>query len=90
MPNGLESVPSPYRPGELLVKFKVGVSSKRIEEINSALGTKTVRYFKPSGAYLLKITGETSVVETVGQYARLPEVEFAEPNYIRKTQPEDR
>jgi len=86
-PRGGQSVPSPYRPGELLVKFKVGVPHTRIEEINTVQGTKMVQYFESSGVYLLKITNENSVEKTVGQYAQLPEVEYAEPNYIRKSLP---
>ena len=86
-PKELQSAPSPFRPGELLVKFKVDVSQTRIQEINTVLGTMTSQYFESSGAYLLKITSENSVETTVRQYAQLPEVEYAEPNYIRKTFP---
>ena len=86
-PKGLQSAPVPYRPGEILVKFKGDVSQTRIQEINEALGTKTIQYFESSGFYLLKITSENSVEITVKQYTELPEVEYAEPNYIRKTAP---
>ena len=86
-PNGFQSAPSPYRPGEVLVKFKEGVSQRRIEEINTILGTKTIQYFESLGVYLVKITNENSVESTVRHYAQLPEVEYAEPNYIRKTLP---
>ena len=86
-PKGLQSPPVPYRPGELLVKFKGGVSQKRIQEINTVLGTKTIQFFESSGVYLLKIRSENSVEITVRKYTELPEVEYAEPNYIRKTLP---
>ena len=63
------------------------MSQTRIQEINTVLGTETIQYFESSGVYLLKITAESSVENTIRQYAQLPEVEYAEPNYIRKTMP---
>jgi hypothetical protein len=86
-PQGFQPAPAPYRPGELLVKFKAGVSQTRIQEINTVLGTKTIQYFESSGVYLLQITSENSVEITMKRYTELPEVEYAEPNYIRKTLP---
>jgi len=80
-----EGVPSQtYRPGELLVKFKAGVTRERIDEINRQLGAESITYDQRLSLLHAKIQDNLSVEEMVKRYSELPEVEYAEPNYLRK------
>lgn len=73
--------------GEVIVKFKDNASEKQIERINSSLNT-TVKQKIPVGknTFLLKLPEGLQVTEAVDRYKKLSEVEYAEPNYIRKLQ----
>ena len=73
-----------YRPGELLVTFKTGVTRERIDEINRALGVESITYDQRFSLLHAKIPDSRSVEEMVKRYSELPEVEYAEPNYLRK------
>lgn len=81
----VEGTPSQtYRPGELLVTFKPGVTKERIDEINRALGVESITYDQRLSLLHAKIPDGRSVEEMVKRYSELPEVEYAEPNYLRK------
>lgn len=69
-----------YKECELLVKFKAGVDSKRIEAIDTEQHTKIVKIIDQIGVYHLSITDGTSAVEMIKRYQGLPEVEYAELN----------
>ena len=70
-----------YVPNEILVKFKSDVGEDAINKINSEYGT-SVKSTLLSGAKILKIPSDKTVDEMVRIYDSLPEVEYAEPNYI--------
>jgi hypothetical protein len=72
-----------YRPGELLVTFKTGVTRERIDEINRALGVESITYDQRLSLLHAKIPDGRSVEEMVKRYSDLPEVKYAEPNYLR-------
>jgi Fervidolysin N-terminal prodomain len=81
-----EGAPSQtYRSGELLVKFKTGVTRERIDEINRALGVESITYDQRLSRLHAKIPDNRSVEEMVKRYSELPDVEYAEPNYLRKS-----
>ncbi len=70
-----------YVPDEILVKFKPGARENAINKINSDFGT-SVKSTLLSGTKVLKISSNKTVEEMVETYCSLPEVEYAEPNYI--------
>jgi serine protease len=71
-----------YVPGEILVKFKPGVSEEKIKNINEKNGT-LVTYTSPyEGFKILKIPKTKTVEEMVEIYSKNPNVEYAVPNAI--------
>ncbi|MBW2059415.1 MAG: hypothetical protein JRJ26_18150 [Deltaproteobacteria bacterium] len=73
-----------YKAGEVLVKFKPHVADKRRKEIAGSLGLETVRFISRLDVYLMKIRGGLTVREVIERLQRFGEVEYAEPNYVRK------
>ncbi len=72
----------PYFPGELLIKFKVGVSQKAASSIHGQLGISEVREgFK--GWYQIITVVISKEKELARSYLKRSEVEYAEPNYYR-------
>jgi general secretion pathway protein D len=68
--------------GELMVKFKEGVPEEKVRSIISQHGAKVIKFMEKLGVYLLKLKEKQSVEEAVQEFSDLPEVEYAEPNYI--------
>ncbi len=68
--------------GELLVKFKEGVPEEKIRSIISQKGSTVLKYTENIRVYLLKLKKGQSVEDAVREFSDLPEVEYAEPNYI--------
>lgn len=74
-----------YKKGELLVKFKEGVSEEEIRAINKEKGTEVLEFIKGIKVYRLKIISNKSVEDMVEAYSKDPRIEYAEPNYIQRT-----
>jgi len=70
-----------YAPDEILVKFKSGVREDAINTMISEFGF-SVKSTLLSGTKLVAIPSGKTVDEMVRIYECLPEVEYAEPNYI--------
>jgi general secretion pathway protein D len=68
--------------GELLVKFKEGVPEEKIRSIISQKGATIIKYTANVRVYLLRLKEKQSVEDAVREFSDLPEVEYAEPNYI--------
>jgi general secretion pathway protein D len=68
--------------GELLVKFKEGVPEEKIRSIISQKGATIIKYTDNIRVYLLRLKEKQSVEDAVREFSDLPEVEYAEPNYI--------
>ncbi len=77
---------SEYVEGEIIVKFKDGVSLQKIEEINKAMGTEIIKVFSSGKLFLLRLPKGVNVLDMVEKYKRLPEVAYGEPNYIVRMQ----
>ena len=76
-----------YKEGELLVKFRPGVRSNRLRQINTNTGLRLLRRFPRFRLRHMKITAPgLSVPMAVKLLNRLPEIEYAEPNYIHRVQ----
>ena len=70
-----------YAPDEILVKFKSDVREDAINTMNSEYET-SVKSTLLSGTKILNVPSGKTVDEMVRIYESLPEVEYAEPNYI--------
>jgi hypothetical protein len=77
---------SEYVEGEIIVKFKEGVSLEKIGEINKAMGTEIIKVFSSGRLFLLGLPKDANVLDMVEKYKRLPDVEYGEPNYIVRMQ----
>ena len=71
-----------YAPGEILVKFKPGVSKTEIDNMNTFYGVSIIRHIEPIDVYHLKIPSTRTVPEMVELYSEDPRCSYAEPNYI--------
>jgi subtilisin family serine protease len=72
-----------YVPGEILVKFRSGVSKSNRNTAHSSHGCKLVRRFKRVQIDHVKTPDGWTVEEAVAAYRLRPDVEYAEPNYYR-------
>jgi subtilisin family serine protease len=72
-----------YKEGELLVKFKSGVTSSSSLKINQAIGSSVTRKFTivPNLQHVI-LPKSLSVKDAIIKYMADPNVEYAEPNYI--------
>jgi subtilisin family serine protease len=70
-----------YKQGEILVKFKPGVSAAGIRSINSSLGVSGKSTIGKTGIEIITIPANRTVEEAVADFQNMPEVEFAQPNY---------
>ncbi len=71
-----------YVSGELMVKFREGVPEEKVRSIISQQGATVMKFMDKLGVYLLKLKERQSVEDAVKEFSDLPEVEYAEPNYI--------
>jgi subtilisin family serine protease len=73
-----------YREGEVLVKFRSGVQASSSLKVHDAVGASAVkRYAGVSNLELVELPEGLSVKDAVVQYMSDPNVEYAEPNYVR-------
>ena len=73
-----------YVPGEILVKFKPGISKRRQNSVHKQTGGNILRYFRSIRVSHIKIKNARSMNEILAAYRSNPSVEYAEPNYIRR------
>ena len=71
---------SKYVPGEILVRFREGVSKARAAQVMAAEGAKHVREIEPLEIHLLRLTPDQTVAEAVARFNKSPVVKYAEPN----------
>ena len=72
----------PYRPDEVLVKFKPTLSAKMIKATIAAYQGKELKRIPRINVYKIKIQTSMTLEETLFALRRNPDVEYAEPNYI--------
>jgi serine protease len=68
--------------GEIIVKFKAGVSQDVIRQTNLSHGCSTLYISKRGKFSRLRISRNRTVEEMVSIYSQNPNVEYAEPNFI--------
>jgi subtilisin family serine protease len=73
-----------YAPGELLVKFRRGLSTARVTSIHRSLGSEVIERLKDIHIDRIVLPDGWSVEEAISFYRADPDVEYAEPNYIRR------
>ena len=71
-----------YVPGEILVKYHRGVASQQAAAAQAQLGASVISTNQQIGFNLLSIPASSTVEDMVAAFQSLPEVEYAEPNYI--------
>jgi subtilisin family serine protease len=76
-----------YRDGEVLVRFKSEIKAASSAAVHKAIGASVVRkYTIIPNLEQVKLPQGLSVKDAVMQYMANPNVEYAGPNYIRKTE----
>jgi serine protease len=71
-----------WAPGEIIVKFKAGVSQDVIRQMNQTHGNSVLSISKRGKFSRLRISKNRTVEEMVSIYSQNPNVEYAEPNFI--------
>ena len=72
-----------YVPGEVLVKFRGGASALGVSRI---LAARTGDIRLTERLHSIRLNPGETVEQTVAEMAALPEVEYAQPNYISRVQ----
>jgi general secretion pathway protein D len=80
----LKRLGPPYKAGQLLVKFQEGVSDEEALRLIRAQGAEVLKRLKDR-LYLIKLPPGVDVLQAQEAFSRLPEVRYAEPNYILRT-----
>jgi len=70
-----------YVEGEVLVKFRAGVSEERMAEIHRVLGNRVVESWPGIRWYRVLLKEGVTVPEGIREYRSLKEVEDVEPNF---------
>jgi hypothetical protein len=78
-----------YVADEVLVKFTPDTRSDAINRIQAQLRLETVRKFRSPNLFLMKITDGTAVEAIIQKLKTYSAVEYAEPNYVVKANPQD-
>jgi subtilisin family serine protease len=72
-----------YVQGELLVKFRPGVSKSSAIQVHRTMGASVINKFSSADIEYVKLPEDLSVRDAIQEYMSDPDVEYAEPNYIR-------
>ncbi|MHB8882239.1 MAG: S8 family peptidase [Thermodesulfovibrionales bacterium] len=73
-----------YKDGELMVKFRSGVASKTLMKAHDVMGSTVLRkYDLVPNLQQVKLAEGLTVAQAVEAYMADPNVEYAEPNYVR-------
>ncbi|HXX56875.1 MAG TPA: type II secretion system secretin GspD [Thermodesulfovibrionales bacterium] len=75
-----------YAEGELLVKFREGVADQTARDIISIKHASVIKVMEGLRIYHILLPKGQTVEEGVQAFSAIPEVEYAEPNYIMKMQ----
>jgi len=68
--------------GQILVKFRAGMTPASIGKAHSQIGGLTVRAFPRIGWQVVKLPPGLAVRDALARYRRLADVESAEPDYV--------
>jgi len=76
--------PTRVAPRQIIVRFAEGVTQNQIETINARYRVRIIKSLRGNGLYLLQIPEGMTVEQAVHAYGALPEVKYAEPNYVQR------
>ncbi|HSK05318.1 MAG TPA: S8 family serine peptidase [Kofleriaceae bacterium] len=72
-----------YRAGEVLVRFKSGVTGARAAAVHAGFAAQVLREYRvPSNLQLVGVPAGMTVEQALDDYRRDPDVLYAEPNFI--------
>lgn len=71
-----------YVEGELLIKFKEDVSVEKALQIISQKDASLIKFIEAIEVYHIKLRKGRSIDDAIKEFSVMPEVEYAEPNYI--------
>jgi subtilisin family serine protease len=74
-----------FVPGEVLVKFGVGITDQTMAQALSAVQAQAIERFEEVRVTRLRLGEGVDVEEAVQRLGQLAQVEYAEPNYIYHT-----
>jgi subtilisin family serine protease len=72
-----------YRNGELIVKYKSGIRSASSSRLQGTLGTSKIKGMPLLNAEQVRLPVGLTIKDAITLYMQDPDVEYAEPNYIR-------
>jgi len=76
-----------WREGQLIVAFRAAAEPRDVERALRSAGGREARRSRSASRFLVTLEPGTSVPGAVERFARMPEVEYAEPNgLVRRTQ----
>ncbi|MCL5022312.1 MAG: type II secretion system secretin GspD [Nitrospirae bacterium] len=73
-----------YLQGELMVKFREGVSDEAAREIIAKEGATVIRFLEGIKVYQIRLKKGEEVEDAMKEFAALSEVQYAEPNYTMR------
>lgn len=73
-----------YAEGELLVKFKKDIPVEKVMEIILSKELSLIEFLKDLEIYRIKLKEGRTVEDAVKEFSDMPEVQYAEPNYMMK------
>src|SRR5208282_2429185 len=72
-----------YKPDEILVRFRPGVSVEIANSLHAALRAQRLKsWASVAGLHLVRLSAGTKLKDVLQAYRRSPDVLYAEPNYI--------
>lgn len=74
---------SKYKKGELLVKFKPGINGAIKAKVHADLGSKVLEEFNFLRIHHVRIKDGVGIETAIKKYKANPNIEYAEPNYLR-------
>jgi len=72
-----------YAPGEILVKYKGAAQAAASEFYHRRWGTRTLKFLESQGVHRIKLPADMALHEALALFRQDPQVEYAEPNYLR-------
>lgn len=73
--------------GEVLVQFRPGTTSMRIEEIMAATGARSVKSLGTPLVFMVRPPGGRTAGELMARFREYNDVLYAEPNQVRRIEP---
>lgn len=70
-----------FSENELLIKFKENIDEESARKIISSHGATVIKFIEGIKIYHIRLRAGQDVKDAIEEFSRLPEVQYAEPNY---------